>query len=158
VRRLAVKRFRFSLAGLTVLVLALSLDCLAVRSILDSRDVFSVSVVFLALPMATVLLVFPVLVLGRHGGQRRRPFLVGFEVVGWTVLTALVAACWLTSPVNGFLAETISQNPYAHSIHGIFVILFFTTPQLFLAVIGGLLTERYRVVIERRTPPPADPG
>ena len=111
-----MKRTKFSIAGLMVLVLALALDSLAVRSILDSRDVFSVSVVFLALPMATVLLVVPVLVLGRHGGQSRRPFLVGFEVVGWTVLTALVAACWLTSPVNGFLAETISQNPYAHAM------------------------------------------
>ena len=109
--RTAVKRTKFSIAGLMVLVLAVGLDCLAVRSILDSRDVFSVSVVFLALPMATVLLVVPVSVLGRHGGQSRRPFLLGFEVVGWTVLTALVAACWLTSPVNGFLAETISQNP-----------------------------------------------
>ena len=139
-----MKRTKFSIAGLMVLVLPLALDCLAVRSILDSPDVLSVSVVFLALPMATVLLVVPVSVLGRHGGQSRRPFLLGFEVVGWTVLTALVAACWLTSPVNGFLAETISQNPYAHAIHGIFVILFFTTPQLFLAVIGGLLTQRYR--------------
>lgn len=153
-----MERFRFSLAGSMVLVLALALDCLAVRSILDSRDVFSVSVVFLALPMATVLLVVPVLVLGRHGGQSRRPFLVGFEVVGWTVLTALVAVCWLTSPVNGFLAETISQNPYAHAIHGIFVILFFTTPQLVVAMLGGLVTRRYRIVVERRSPPLEHPG
>ena len=153
-----MKRNKFSIAGLMVLVLALALDCLAVRSILDSRDVFSVSVVFLALPMATVLLVFPVLVLGRHGGQSRRPFLVGFEVVGWTVLAVLVAACWLTSPVNGYLAETISQNPYAHAVHGLVVIVLFTTPQLVVAMLGGLVTRRYRVVVERRSPPLEHPG
>jgi hypothetical protein len=140
-----------------VLIVALALDCLAVRSILDSRDVFSVSAVFLGLPMATVLLVLPVLGLNRrqtHPG----PFLVGFEIVGWTVLMILVAACWLTSPVNGFLAETIRQNPYAHAMHGIVVIVLFTTPQLVVAMLGGLVTRRYRVVVERRSPPVADPG
>ena len=113
---------------------------------------FSVSVVFLALPMATVLLVVPVLVLGRHGGQSRRPFLVGFEVVGWTVLTVLVAACWLTSPVNGFIAETIRQNPYAHAIHGLVVIVLFTMPQLVIADARSVRSPGViPVVVERET-------
>jgi hypothetical protein len=149
--RIAVKRPGFSIVELMVLVLASAVDCLAIRGILDSRDVFSVEVVFLGLPMATVLLVAPVLVLGRHGGQSRAGlFLVGFEVVGWTSVTALVAASWLTAPVHGYLAETISQNPYAHATHGVLVIVLFTTPQLLLAVIGGFLTRRYLGSIERR--------
>jgi hypothetical protein len=158
-RRDAVKRTKLSIAGLMVLVVALALDCLAVRSILDSRDVFSVAAVFLGLPMATILLVLPVLLLVCHGRQYHpRPFLVGFEIVGWTVLTVLIAACWLTSPVNGFLGETIRQNPYPLAIHGIVLIVLFTTPQLFVAMLGGLVTQRYRVVVERRSPPVANPG
>jgi hypothetical protein len=141
-----------------VLILALALDCLGVRGILDSRDVFSVEAVFVGLPMATILLMAPVFMLSRHGRQSRSGlFLLGFEVVGWAVLTALVAASWLTAPVNGFLAETISQNPYAHATHGIVVILLFTTPQLLLAVIGGLVTRCYRGVVERNMPV-AHPG
>jgi hypothetical protein len=148
-----VKRLRFSLAELMVLILALAMDCLAFRGILDSRDVFSVEAVVLGLPMATILLVAPVLVLIRHGRQLRAAlFLVGFEFVGWAVLMALVAACWLNAPVNGYLAETIIQNPYVHAVHGLTVILLFTTPQLLLAVIGGLVTRRYRGSDEREKP------
>jgi hypothetical protein len=109
--------------------------------------------------MATILVVLPLLVLGRHGRHYHpRPFLVGFEIVGWTVLTVLIAACWLTSPVNGFLGETIRQNPYPLAIHGIVLIVLFTPPQLVAAMLGGLITRRYRVVVERRSPPVADPG
>ncbi len=126
---------------------------LAFRGVLESRDVFSVEAVVLGLPMATILLVAPVLVLIRHGRQIRAVlFLVGFEVVGWAVLMALVAACWLNAPVNGYLAVKISQNSYAHAVHGLTVILLFTTPQLLLAVIGGLVTRRNRGSVERGRP------
>jgi hypothetical protein len=107
----------------------------------------------MALPMIYLLLYG----LTRIIDPPSRPFWMGFEVTGWSVLLLLIAFAF-RDPVTVFrpilwLAEKqrISENRPVELVLAYSVIaLLYTTPQLLAAGAAGWFASRYRVVIERR--------
>ncbi len=125
-------------------------------------------IVFGSMPMASILVLgIPNLVRGATGRCKIRPFLVGFEGVGWTVLlvytgSAVLFAESMAESITAaalFLFSLIGLDTAASGTDAagqLFVVFFFVMflllPQLFVALVGGWLNQRFkiRIVIERR--------
>ena len=149
---------RFRIAWFMVFIALAALDFQVIRAMPEIGPPTSELLVLGALPMANVLTV------GLLIGQRRpgsRPFLLGFEAFGVMAL-ALYVALVSFSPqtvVNPYLKPllqpitiTIGQNRPVVLIAtlGFVGVVMLSLPQLTFALMGGLLSRRYRITITKR--------
>jgi hypothetical protein len=151
-----VKAPRFRIAWIMVAIAIAALNFAAIRAMFGSRA--SEFLALGALPMASVLAV------GLLVGHRRpetRAFLLGFEVFGAMALAIYVtlASCFreevlipylipILEPLRGTIGQ---QQPFVlfPAMISIAVIVL-GCPQLGFALIGGLLSRRFKVTITRR--------
>jgi hypothetical protein len=158
-----VKLPRFRIAWIMVAVAIAALDFGAIRALLVRHgsaldDQRSMCLLLGALPMTNVLAV------GMLIGQRRparRPFLLGFEAFGVTALVLFIALaiCFprevvipyfapLVAPVERFIGP---GRPFYIPIGGLVVAVVLVGPQMVFALVGGLLSRRFKVTITRRS-------
>ena len=155
-----MKMPRFRIAWGMVAVAIAALDFAAIRASLAIPEVFFL--VMGALPMANVLAV------GILIGQQRpgsRPFLLGFEAFGAMTLAlfvtfALALFCVDKSalinsyliPVIQPLEKIIGQNrPFVFIPIACFAcVVMLSLPQVAFALIGGILSCRFKITITRR--------
>jgi hypothetical protein len=152
---------RFSIASIMAIVVIAAIDFAAIRALDGTSAEWAGLIAFGSLPMASILVIgIPSLVKGFWGRGKFHPFLIGFEVVGWTVLLAYTGASML---FPSFINETLSKGMGALGIAEspdpvwqvwmiLAVVLFLLLPQLVAALIGGWLNQRFqiRIIIERR--------
>jgi hypothetical protein len=110
------------------------------------------------LPMANVLVVG---LLIAHQRRRSRPFLLGFEVFGATALAVYIALA------SGFREEAVIPylNPFINPLENILkghapivfipimisvAVVVLSLPQVVFALIGGLLSRRFKITITPR--------
>lgn len=160
---------RFSIGGVMIVVAIAAIDSQAIRILLGSQDETIVLLLLGTVPMLNVLAIGRLL-LRRPGTRRVRagPFLVGFEAFGGAAMILLILASvhpvarkviidWLElalSPIGR--ARGLSQPITIVVIIGVIIGLLLL-PQLLFAVLGGVLSRRYRVVIGRRHPADSRP-
>lgn len=146
---------RIRIAWVTGVVALAALDFTAIRATSDfltpTLELLRVG----AAPMANVLAFG---LLAGFGGLERRPFLLGFELVGAIALAAyiILASFFASETVVPFVG--LFLNPM-RSISGLdrssvvmaaehsVAVVMFTLPQLAFACLGGLLSRRYKVTI-----------
>ena len=144
---------RFSIATLMIVILVVAVDFGLGKLVWPNWG----KEVLMVLPMINLLLFcLPRLRRGRKG----RCFWVGFEGVGWAMMGSILLMIWLRfEPVIYlFYAAfwTVSKLPIdkAGNAADMVAIGFFIPisliPLVLVASIGGWLSNRYRVVIERR--------
>lgn len=145
-------RARFSIGGLMGVVFLVALDLAIVRAFWDGDGpAFAVTVT--TLPMINLLL----LALPRLRRREARPYWVGFEVAGWSVVLLAVflgtfhqllffRPMFWVDRLELFAAAPSFEIPFIVAI----AVVLYTTPKALAAAIGGWLVARYRVVIERR--------
>ena len=110
--------------------------------------------------MANVLVVGMLIARKRPGS---RPFLLGFEVFGALALALYLVAVTYSGSRDGLWDRYLSQvfdplhpvlqpyGPFAVTAIGLFVgFVMLVGPQFVFAVIGGLLSRRFKVTISRR--------
>lgn len=141
---------KFSLALTMAAVSLVAVDIAICRAIWwTSGPPLPIAVI--TLPMVNILL----LTLPRvRSGSRL--FWRGFQVAGWAAAIASGLACWLYE--DPFLRPMEVFNrvvPLPNDAWGMvavvaFAVVFYTTPQLVVAILVGRLVARYRFVIERR--------
>jgi hypothetical protein len=86
-------RFRCSIAAIMATVVLVALDCIAIRTPLSGRSPTAGMLLLGGLPTANILAAGLLTLLSDRSWRCvSRPWLVGFEVVGWTVLL-LYASC-----------------------------------------------------------------
>ncbi len=159
---------RFSIAWIMAITVIAAIDLAAIRALDQTSTVTGALIVFGSMPMASILVLgIPNLVKGATGRGKIRPFLAGFEGVGWTVLlvytasavlfaesiveSIAVAALFLLSLIG--LETAAYRTDAAGQLFGLFIfVLFLLLPQLFIALVGGWLNQRFkiRIAIERR--------
>jgi hypothetical protein len=113
-----------------------------------------------ALPMANVLVVATLVAQQR---SRNRPFLLGFAVSGAMVLTLFVALMILDESQDGPIYHYLSvlyvplekavglDRPYVRiPLECSGVVGMFTVPQVAVALIGGVLSHRFKITVTRR--------
>jgi hypothetical protein len=163
----AMKSPRISISGLMALVLIVALDFGAYRAFQDGsalgRDLSDL-IVFGALPMANLLAVglMPFFT-SRPDRGGRSPALVGFEVFGVAGLLVFLGCSLLaTHTIHegvGDVLQPLGLRP-GGPIFLAWAVALLLLPQLTLALLGGLLGERYfirvKVLGERRRRP--EPG
>jgi 4-amino-4-deoxy-L-arabinose transferase-like glycosyltransferase len=143
-----VGRFRCSVAGLMAVVGLVALDCMAIRTPLSGRSLTAGMLLLGGLPMANILAagLLPLLP-DRSGREGCRPWLVGFQAVGWTALF-LYTSCAYYDP--DALRESVVRALKSLRVLGnptflIAVAAALSVPQLGLALVGGWLNRRYRI-------------
>ena len=141
-----MRHFRYSIAGLMVLVGLAAIDCMAIRGPLSGRPIIATLLLLGGLPMANLLAIglLPLL-LGDPGCRGARPSVVGFEVVGWVTLLLYAS---LVSHRPEALREAVVVALGSVRIHG--NVAFLTAvmaalllPQISLSLLGGWLNGRY---------------
>jgi hypothetical protein len=142
-----------------VLVALVALDLGAIRALLGTE--VGTFLLLGGLPMANVLVV------GLLIGQRRpgsRPFLLGFEACGVLALVSYInLTCSLPDssyePIGSYLTpwlelmdKLIGRNqPFLFVPIACFgVVIMLGLPQLAFALLGGLLSRQYRLILTRR--------
>jgi hypothetical protein len=125
-----------------------AIDCVAIRTPLLGRTVTEAMLLLGGLPMANILAA-GLLTLLRDRSWRRvyRPWLVGFEVVGWTAL-CLYASCAYYHP--DALRETVvhTASPLrALASHAFIAVIMaaLALPHIALALLGGWLNRKYAI-------------
>jgi hypothetical protein len=158
---------RFSIAWIMAIIVIAAIDLAAIRALDGTNTVIGALIVVGSMPMASILVLgIPNLVRGSTGRGMIRPFLVGFEGVGWTVLLVYIGSAILfAESVAGAIdlsaqflmsligLDTANGSDPAWQLFGLFVfVLFLLLPQLFVALVGGWLNQRFkiRIAIERR--------
>jgi hypothetical protein len=143
-----VGRFRCSIAGLMAVIGLVALDCMTIRTPLSGLSLTVGMLLLGGLPMTNILAagLLPLLS-GRSGRGADRPWLVGFEVVGWIALL-LYASCAYYHPdalreglVDALRSLRVLGNPAF--LAGVVAVL--SAPQLGLALLGGWLNRRYGI-------------
>ena len=151
---------QFSIGLLMAIVLLFATDLAIVRAFWNRGTGF-VSLALITLPMINLLL----LTLRRsRGPQGERLFWLAFQAAGWGMIL-LSSACILFFPDSFLFPVTWVCNrcgPGPLSLATLaflfaFPVVFYTSPQLIIATVTGMLATRYRVVIERRPAPILDP-
>ena len=153
---------RFRIAWVMVAVAIAALDFAAIRTLLPRHanvldDQRGMCLLLGALPMANVLAV------GMLIGQRRpasRPFLTGFEVFGAMALAIFIALAIgfprevvipyfapFVAPVERFIGP---GRPFYIPIGGLVVAVVLVAPQMVFALVGGVLSRRFKVSITPR--------
>jgi hypothetical protein len=155
-----VKVPRFRIASIMVVVAIAALDLVAIRTFLGFRSLMGELLILGALPMANVLAV--VLALGQLR-PANRPFCLGFVLFGAMALTVYVATA--TSfpreivksymiPVSEYLVRVIGPHrPLLFIPAQTFAYLaILVLPQVVIALIGGLLFQKFMIIsrISRR--------
>jgi hypothetical protein len=152
-----VKSPRFRISSLMVAVAIAALDSWAIVGI--ELDKVGILLVFGALPMANVLVVG--LLTARHR-PATRPYLLGFEAFGATALALyiiLVTTChghdgpifYFIEFMGDALRRIIGQDhPSFIPIAWFLFVVVLGAPQLALALIGGFLSRRFKIIIVRR--------
>jgi hypothetical protein len=142
----AVRRFRCRIAGLMAVVALAALDCAAVRSPLSGRPLTETLLLLGGLPMANVLAFGLLLLLLESPGRGAcRPWLVGFETVGWSVLL-LYAFCAFYHPeaLRGGVVGALSWlNALGNPVFLAAAVAVLISPQLSLAMLGGWLNRKF---------------
>jgi hypothetical protein len=155
-----VKMPRFRIAWIMVAVAIAALDFAAIRASLDIRE--AVLFVLGALPMANVLAVGILIARQRPGS---RPFLLGFEAFGAMALALFITAAVASLPFDEYMVIAYYLAPVLRLIQKsirqdqplVFVpivlfayVVMLGWPQVVFALIGGLLSRRFKVTITRR--------
>jgi hypothetical protein len=158
---------RFSIAWIMASIVMAAIDLAAIRALDGTNTVIGALIVIGSIPMASILVLGIPSLVGRSKGQGKpRPFLVGFEVVGWAVLLVYTGSAMLfpESVAGAFdlsaqflmrligLDTAIGSGP-AWELFGLFVVvLLLLLPQLFVSLVGGWLNQRFeiRITIRRR--------
>ena len=153
---------RFRIAWVMVAVAIVALDFGAIRALLPRHasaldDQRGVLLLLGALPMANVLAV------GMLIGQRRpgsRPFLLGFEVFGAMALAFFIAlaSCFPREVVVPYFAPFVAPvewfigpgHPFYIPIGGLVVAVMLIGPQVVFALVGGVLSRRFKITITPR--------
>jgi hypothetical protein len=157
-----VKAPRFRIAWIMVAVAIAGIAFAGIRALLDPRlNNTRVMLILGALPVANVLVV-GMLIARKDSGSR--PFFLGFGVFGALALTIYIVAATYSESIDGPLDRYLSlvlrplRNvtwPYGQFVEvatELFVaIVMLVGPQLIFAVIGGLLSRRFKITI---TPSP----
>jgi hypothetical protein len=158
---------RFSIAWIMAIIVIAAVDLAAIRALDGTNTLMGGLIAVGLMPMAGILVLgIPSLVRGFTGRAKIRPFLAGFEGVGWTVLLVYtVCAILFPESIAGaidlsaqFLMSLIGLDTAdgpdpAWQLIGLFVVvLFLLLPQLVAALIGGWLNQRFKIkiTIERR--------
>jgi hypothetical protein len=152
---------RFSIASIMTIIVIVALDLAAIRALDGTSTVIGGLIVFGSMPMASILVLgLPSLVRALVGRGQIRPFLIGFEAVGWTVLLIYTGSAILfPDSVAEHLSKAIQllpidfNTPFWQGWQGIIgEMLIVMIPQLVIALIGGWLNQRFkiRIIIERR--------
>jgi hypothetical protein len=140
------------------LVAIAALEFWAIRALVEFESQTGELLVWGGLPMANILAV------GLLIGQRRlrsRPFVIGFEVFGAIALALYFAvSCY---PNNAALAAYLAPlGPLERTVRSapLFIkmpflysaaVVMLALPQVACAVIGGLVSRKYRITITKRT-------
>jgi hypothetical protein len=152
-----VKAAQFRIAWLMVAVAIAALDSWAIVGI-ELGNV-GILLVFGALPMANVLVVG--LLAARHR-PATRPYLLGFEAFGGLALALYVLSVTICDGRNGpifyyleLMGESLRRiigqdHPLFLPVAWFIVVAMLGAPQLALALIGGFLSQRFRIIIVRR--------
>jgi hypothetical protein len=162
-QEVAVIAPRFRIAWVMVAVAIVALDFWVIRALLGphtsvighQRDMF---LLLGALPMANVLTV------GMLAAQRRpgcRPFLMGFEMFGGMALALFIAlaTCFPREVVMPYLTPFLAPvemfigpgRPFVYiPIGGLVVAVMLVGPQVVFALVGGVLSRKFKVTITPR--------
>lgn len=137
-------RVRVRLWWLTAVVVLVALDLAAARAPVSGRPVVGTMLVLGCLPMANVLAVGLLPLLDRRRA-RRRPCLVGFEVVG---AAALLLSAWCAvyhaDALRGVLADAAGPaRAFGSAAFLASAAAAVLTPQLVLALLGGWLNASH---------------
>jgi hypothetical protein len=157
-QEVVVKVPRIRIAWIMVAVAIAALDFGVMREVVGSRSARNILLLLGILPMANVLSV------GMLINQRRpgnRPFLLGFEVFGVMALILYIALAYYFDhavettylrPLIDLLRKTVGQDRPDVFISILYVgsMLMLGCPQLVFALIGGLLSCRFRITITPR--------
>jgi hypothetical protein len=153
-QEVAVKIPRFRIAWVMVFVAVAALNFAVFRAAGDSNSITAVLLALGAMPMATVLAIG--LIIG-HRRHESRPFLLGFESFGAMALAlfAVLSACFAEKMLDSYIRIFIDPlsriiGPDRHLIHIPVAYVALGLPQAAFALIGGLLSGRFRVTITRR--------
>jgi hypothetical protein len=158
---------RFSIAWIMAIIVIAAINLAAIRALDGTNTIIGALIVVGSMPMASILMLgIPNLVRGLTGRGKIRPFLAGFEGVGWTVLlvytvSAILFAEWVAGEVDLFVQfpmnligrDAANESDPAWQLVGLFVVvLLLLLPQLFFALVGGWLNQRFKITIaiERR--------
>jgi hypothetical protein len=153
---------RFRIVWLMVAVSIAALNFAAIRAVFDhtapAPSLLGILLSLGALPMANVLAV-GILIARRRPGSR--PFLLGFEVFGAMMLCLYVALaiCFPDEVVVPYLKPFIDPieriigwnhplvlMPIGYSV----ALVLLSGPQVVFAMVGGLLSRRFKVTITAR--------
>jgi hypothetical protein len=145
-----VGRFRCSIAGMMAAVVLVALDCMAIRTPLSGLSVTACMLLLGGLPMANILAAgLLILLADRSGRGVYRPWLVGFEVAGWTALF-LYASCAYYRPyaLREYVVHALtSLRALGNSALITAVVVALSAPQLGLAILGGWVNRKYEIVV-----------
>jgi hypothetical protein len=146
---------RFRIAWVMVAIAIFAIDFAAIRALVDASPEVGEELLFGALPMANVL------VAGMLIGRQRphsRPFLVGFELFGAIALVTYIALALLfpgpSGPIRPYVAIVLDPiqavlgqpfSPLSLLIIWTVIVVMLGWPQVAFALIGGLLSNRYKV-------------
>jgi hypothetical protein len=159
----AMKLLRFSIAWIMAMIAIVAIDFAVIRC-LDGTDSLIVKVILIgSIPMASILVLgLPSLIRRITSRGKHRPFLVGFEAVGWTILLLYTGGAILFPESVATAIDSAGElliGPTGHEDHpawrstvlflGVMMLLL---PQLVAALIGGWLnqTSEIRITIRRR--------
>ena len=158
---------RFSIAWIMAIIVVVAIDFAAIRALSGTGTLVGGLIAIGSLPMAGILMLgIPSLIKGLSGRGKIRPFLNGFEGVGWTMLFVYTGSAILfpESIAGQFQSVLISlvkvmgwdvadTSDASWQLFWLFVvILILLLPQLVIALIGGWLNQRFeiRITIKRR--------
>jgi hypothetical protein len=149
----AVAYLRFSIAEMMAIVALVALDCLAIR--VSHSSLAAENAVFVVLPMQSVLAIGLLLMLRRRRRtEKPLPFLVGFEVVGWTCLLICVAVCvrapesvdrhltYILTPLVDAIGFQQFSTPDLICRYSI-AMTYLSAPQLAVALVAGWISQRW---------------
>jgi hypothetical protein len=155
---------RFSIAWIMAIIAIVAIDFAVIRELDRTGTLVGGLIAIGSLPMAGILMLgIPSLIKGFSGRGDVRPFLNGFEGVGWTILFVYTGSAILfPESIAGQLESVLdsllelmgwdTSDPSWH-LFGLFVgILIHLLPQSVIALIGGWLNQRLeiRITIKRR--------
>jgi hypothetical protein len=158
---------RFSIAWIMAIIVIVAIDFAVIRELDRTGTLVGGLIAIGSLPMAGILMLgIPSLVKGLSGQGKVRPFLNGFEGVGWTIMFVYTGSAIqfpesiagqfesvfnFLMKVMGWVAADASDASW--QLFWLFVsILIPLLPQLVIALIGGWLNQRFeiRITIKRR--------
>jgi hypothetical protein len=148
-----MKAPRFRIAWVMVFVALAALNFAVFRAAGDAHSKTGVLLALGAMPMASVLAIGLIIGYRRHGS---RPFLLGFESFGAMALALFAAAVVL---FGGKMLESYTRilidplakiiGPDRPFIHIPVAYVSLGLPQVAFALMGGFLSQKYRITMTR---------